>query len=499
MSDANDANVVKTEKGLFGTPKGFPTVFVTEFFERFSYYGMKAILLYYIIGNVIDANPGLGLDRATGISIVALYGALIYMSGIVGGWLSDRVLSSAALVTIGGFLIMCGHIVLALPFGATGMFVALALIILGTGGLKPNVSTMVGRLYDNPAYSKGRDAGFSIFYMGVNLGAFLATFIVGSVGQKLGYHFGFSLAAIGMGVGLFIFIVFFHRRFSKNHPNLTQIPNPLTDPEKKRILVLLGIAIIVIAAIFYIASQDKTLNIMDFAKDFITVAAIAIILYYFVRILVSKHITKKERNQVIVYIPMFIAGVLLWMIQEAGGTILAELVIHADNTILGFNVPESWYQSINPFIVISGAIFFAFLWTRMGEKQPSIIGKVVIGLILLGISYLIILPLVGDGKEGFSPVLIIVSFVVTAIGEVIISPLLLSATTVLAPRKFLSQLMAVWFLANTLAQTLNAQMASWYINDPQSYFTIIGLLPIVFALILFIARKRIMNFLEAAA
>jgi POT family proton-dependent oligopeptide transporter len=481
-----DAGKVESQKGLFGTPKGFPTVFITELCERFSYYGMKAILLYYIIGAVGGANHGLGLERQTGITIVALYGALIYLSTILGGWLSDRVFGQTRMITVGGFFIMCGHIVLALPFGIGGMFVSLALLIIGTGLLKPNVSALVGRLYDSPQYENKRDAGFSIFYMGVNLGAVIATILVGTIGQKVNYHIGFSIAAIVMAIGLFVFIVFFGRRFSYLD---TGAPNPLRSNEKRRVGIIAGIIVLVILITVGIVMYDPQFG-EHFAKTLVLAVTIALVFFCFINMLSSKEITPQERKNVTIYIPLFLAGVLLWIIQESGGNILAEFVMRANNQIGGFVISESWYQSINPIIVISGCSFFAFLWTKLGPRQPSIVAKLCIGLALLSVSYLMLVPIAKMGT-GFSPFFVVLSYVLTASGEVFISPLLLSVTTLLAPRKYTSQLMAVWYLSNAVAQSINAQTAGWYISHPMSYFSVIGILPCIFLFVLLLMRKKI--------
>ncbi|MDR0846599.1 MAG: oligopeptide:H+ symporter [Lactobacillales bacterium] len=478
------------QKGFLGTPKGFPIVFITEFFERFSYYGMKAILLYYIIAKTTEANPGLGLDNGAGVAIVSLYGAMIYMSNILGGWLSDRIWGPAKAVTIGGFFIMFGHIVLAIPAGLPALFASLALLILGTGMLKSNVSTLVGRLYDEPGMGEGRDAGFSIFYMGINIGGFLAPLVIGTVGQTYGYHVGFSLAAIGMGIGLFLFCVFFGRRYKHLQK---EVPNPIAADEKGKVIAL-AVAIIAVAAIvnggLFLSGN---LNI-DVFKYEVMIVAVGLTVFYFTRMLKSKNVTAVERKKVVAYIPLFIAGVLLWMLQEGGGTVIAELATHAKKTLGPVTIQESWYQSVNPFVVIIGAALLAVLWTKLGKNQPTLISKISVGLLLIGASYLIILPAIGP--DGFSPFWLIGSLAIVSLGEVLVSPVMLSATTTLAPRAFVAQVMGLWMLANSVGQAINACLANWYIANPFTYFLIIGLLPIIFAVVLFAFRKQILGFIN---
>src|SRR5699024_2843788 len=228
MSTSNQMIDKIPQKGFFGHPKGLFTLFFTEFWERFSYYGMRAILLFYMYYEL--RKGGLGFDYATASSIMAVYGSLVYMSGIIGGWISDRLLGSVRTTFYGGILIMFGHIVLSFPGSVTGLFVSMFLIVIGTGLLKPNISNIVGDLYRKEDIR--RDSGFSIFYMGINMGALIAPFIVGTVGQTYNFHLGFSLAAIGMFFGLLVFI------FTKGKylgPAGSNVPNPLTPAERKTV------------------------------------------------------------------------------------------------------------------------------------------------------------------------------------------------------------------------------------------------------------------------
>ncbi len=204
MATINKQKIVDSvpQKGFFGNPKGLFTLFFTEFWERFSYYGMKAILVYYMYYEV--SKGGLGLDEPTALALVSIYGSLVYMSGIIGGWLADRIFGTSKAVFYGGILIMLGHIVLAVPGSLSMFFVSMVLIVLGTGLLKPNVSSIVGEIYAEN--DERRDSGFSIFYMGINMGAFLSPFVVGTVGMDYSFHLGFGLAAIGMLIGLIVFV-----------------------------------------------------------------------------------------------------------------------------------------------------------------------------------------------------------------------------------------------------------------------------------------------------
>ncbi|BBU38033.1 hypothetical protein APP_03250 [Aeribacillus pallidus] len=263
------------QKGFFGHPKGLFTLFFTEFWERFSYYGMRAILLYYMYYEV--SKGGLGIDEATAASIMAIYGSLVYMSGTIGGWIADRLLGTSKTVFYGGILIMLGHIVLSFPGNIEALFISMTLIVLGTGLLKPNVSSVVGDLYaDNDAR---RDSGFSIFYMGINLGGFLAPIIVGTLGQGYNFHLGFAFAAIGMFFGLLTFVL-----TKKKNLGLagTQVPNPLQPEERKKVFTIFGIGALVIIAFLAITIPAGLLTINSFTM-IVSILGIVIPTCYFTR------------------------------------------------------------------------------------------------------------------------------------------------------------------------------------------------------------------------
>ncbi|MCC9677817.1 MFS transporter, partial [Streptococcus agalactiae] len=231
-------------KSFFGHPRGLSTLFFTEMWERFSYYGMRAILLYYMYYSV--SQGGLGMDKTVAASIMAVYGSLVYLSSVIGGFVSDRILGSRKTVLYGGILIMLGHIALATPFGQTALFISIALIILGTGLLKPNVSEMVGNLYGEN--DSRRDAGFSIFVFGINLGAFISPIVVGYLGQEVNFHLGFSLAAIGMFFGLLQYTLDGKKYLTEEslRPNDPLSPEEKSSLYKKVGLILIGIVIVLI-------------------------------------------------------------------------------------------------------------------------------------------------------------------------------------------------------------------------------------------------------------
>ncbi|MCQ4087949.1 peptide MFS transporter [Saccharibacillus sp. JS10] len=474
------------QSGFFGHPKGLSTLFFTEFWERFSYYGMRALLLYYIYDTTV--NGGLGFSQSTAIAIMSIYGSLVYMSTIIGGWLADRVLGKSKSLFCGGVLIMLGHIVLALPYGAPALFTSMGLIIIGTGLLKPNVSSMVGELYaDN---DNRRDAGFSLYYMGINLGALIAPLIVGTVGQKVDYHLGFSLAAIGMLAGLVVYL--FTRKKQLGLAGVS-VANPLTQEERRKVLTRFGLGALVIGAIIALTAWQGWLTIDSFTIT-IGVLGVLIPIIYFTVMYRSDKTTEIERSRLLAYIPLFIAAVMFWSIQEQGSTILG---VYADKRtqldFLGITIEPSWFQSANPFFIIILAPVFAWIWTKLGDKQPSVPVKFSLGLVFAGLSFLVILIPGQFGGGGLvSPLWLVLSYCIVVMGELCLSPVGLSTTTKLAPAAFSAQAMSLWFLAPAAAQAINALIGQLYSEQNETlYFGIIGGASIVLAIVLLLLAPKI--------
>ncbi|MEW9108438.1 peptide MFS transporter [Cytobacillus gottheilii] len=494
MSDFNKQKIVASvpQRGFFGHPKGLFTLFFTEFWERFSYYGMRAILVYYMYYEV--SKGGLGIDEPTALAIMSIYGSLVYMSGIIGGWLADRIFGTSKAVFYGGILIMLGHIVLAIPGSLAMFFTSMVLIVLGTGLLKPNVSSVVGDIYSEEDHR--RDAGFSIFYMGINLGGFLAPLIVGEVGMKHDFHLGFAIAAVGMFIGLLVFL------FTKKK-NLglagTYVANPLSPAEKKKVYTIIGIGLVVIAILVAITIP---LGILTF-DSFITligILGIGIPTAYFIVMYRSPKTTAVERSRIIAYIPLFIASVMFWAIQEQGSTILAN---YADKRtqleIAGFDISPAWFQSLNPLFIIIFAPVFAWLWVKLGDRQPSVPKKFSLGLLFAGISFLVILlPAYFGGTDSLvNPLWLVLSYFIVVLGELCLSPVGLSATTKLAPAAFSAQTMSLWFLSNAAAQAINAQIVKFYTPETEMlYFGVIGGASILLSIILFALSPKIQSFMK---
>ncbi|MFD5552274.1 peptide MFS transporter [Streptomyces sp. NPDC127068] len=430
------------EKTFFGHPRGLATLFMTEMWERFSFYGMRALLPLYLV-----APGGLNLSATTATAIYSIYLAMVYLLAMPGGWFGDRVWGPRKTVAVAASVIMAGHITLALP-GQAPFFAGLALVAIGSGLLKANISTMVGHLYDGPDDPR-RDGGFTVFYMGINLGAFAAPLIIGTIGESVNWHLGFALAALGMAIGLIQFLLGTRHLSARS----SVVPTPLTDVERRSTLRK-GLIFLAIAVVFYGVVGGAGLYTLNWALVPITLAGLIIPIVVLTRIKRDKDLSATEQTRMTGFIWFFAAAAVFWMIYDQGGSTLALFARESTNTtVLGFDFPVSWFQSINPVLVMALAPVLAWLWlalNRMG-KEPSTVVKFSSALILVGASFLVFLiPLTmsGDGTKVAVWWMVAIYFAQT-LGELCLSPVGLSVTTKMAPEKYGSQMMGVWFLAVT--------------------------------------------------
>jgi len=494
MSTINKQKIVDSvpHKGFFGHPRGLLTLFFTEFWERFSYYGMRAILVFYMYYEV--SKGGLGIDESLALSIMSIYGSLVYMSGVIGGWLADRIFGTSRAVFYGGVLIMFGHIALSIPGSIPMFFVSMVLIVLGTGLLKPNVSTIVGDLYAEK--DERRDSGFTIFYMGINLGAFLSPLIVGTVGMEYNFHLGFAIAAIGMFLGLLLFV------FTKKK-NLglagTYVSNPLSKNERKKVYTYIILGIIILGALTVVSIMRGILTFERFI-NLVTILGLVIPTAYFVIMYRSPKTTAVERSRVLAYIPLFIASVMFWAIQEQGSTILAN---YADKRtqldFAGIHISPAWFQSLNPLFIITLAPLFAWMWVKLGDRQPTIPKKFSYALLFAGLSFIVILlpAYIGGTDTLVNPLWLVLSYFICVIGELLLSPVGLSATTKLAPAAFSAQTMSLWFLSSAAAQAINAQIVKFYSEETEiAYFGTIGVASILLGVVLLFLSPIIQRYMK---
>jgi POT family proton-dependent oligopeptide transporter len=462
-------------RGFFGHPRALANLFGTEMWERFSFYGMQAILAYYLYYSVTEG--GLGMPMTTAAGLVGAYGGLVYLASVGGAWVADRLLGAERTVFYGGVLIMLGHIVLALVPGLAGVALGLVLVVVGTGGLKPNVTALVGSLYAPD--DDRRDAGFSIFYMGVNLGGMLGPILTGWLQESAGFHYGFGAAAVGMAAGLTQYVL-----GRGNLPaDARTVPNPLTGGERVRSFSVIGAGVVVVAVLVATGVID-TGNL----PTVVTWVVIATAAVYFAVILSSRKITPVERSRVLAFIPLFIASFGFWALFQQQFTVLP---IYADTRVgldtLGFHIPPAAFNSINPACIVLLAPVFAWLWTRLGPRQPSTPVKFSLGVIIMGLAFLLMVGVSATGTgASVNPLLLALVLVAFTIGELCLSPVGLSASTKLAPKAFGSQMVALFYLSVAAGSSVAGELAAHYSpeNEP-AYFGVVGAVAIAIGLGLF--------------
>ncbi|MFJ3712509.1 oligopeptide:H+ symporter [Streptomyces sp. NBC_01387] len=449
------------EKTFFGHPRGLATLFMTEMWERFSFYGMRALLPLYLV-----SNSGPHLSVATATAIYSIYLAMVYLLAMPGGWFGDRVWGPRKTVTIAASVIMVGHLTLALP--STGAFFAgLALVAFGSGLLKANISTMVGHLYKGPDDPR-RDGGFTVFYMGINLGAFFAPLVIGTVGENVNWHFGFALAAVGMALGLVQFLVGTRHLSARS----SVVPKPLSVQERNATLTK-GLICLIVAAVFYGIVVFGGLFTEKWALYPITVLGLLIPIGVLVRIKRDKDLSGLEQKKMSGYIWFFVAAAVFWMIYDQGGSTLSLFGDSSTtNTLFGFHFPTSWYQSVNPVFIMALAPVVAWIWLALNRrgKEPSTVVKFASGLFLIGVSFFVfMLPLMSttDGSK-VSPMWLVAIYFIQTVGELCLSPVGLSVTTKMAPAKYASQMMGVWFLAVTAGDCFTSLMSLAGVNLDKS-------------------------------
>ncbi|MFG2921647.1 peptide MFS transporter [Streptomyces sp. NPDC048305] len=462
------------DRAFFGQPRGLMTLSGLEVWERFSFLGMQAILVLYFADTV--ANGGLGMDPGTAASVSAAYGTLVYLVSVAGGWLADRILGSYRAVLYGGILIACGHYAMAVPT-ATMTWVGLGLISAGTGLLKPNVASMVGKLYRTE--DERRDAGFALYYMAINIGAFAGPLITGWLGDHAGWHWGFSAAAFGMTLGLIQYVLGRRHLAGRKHSaEFALAPKPM------RRAVLMIVAGAVLVAVVATALALAGWLTMDRFVDVLTVISVIAPVVYFVVMFRSPRVTAEERGRLRPYVVLFLASVVFnFILFQAYSTMMLLASTNARTEIFGFHFPASWYASALGAFEVALAPVVATVWARMGPRQPHASNKIAFGVILGGLSFLLmVLPTSGHADDSYKMAAwwIVGSYLLLGLGDVLLETSGMSATTKLAPKAFASQTMALWFLSLALANGIQAQIVKLYgeVSNP-AYFGVNGAVAVV--------------------
>lgn len=475
---ATDTDPAKPPPGddhaFFGQPRGLMTLSGLEVWERFSFLGMQAILVLYFADSV--ANGGLGMEAGAAASVSAAYGTLVYLVSVAGGWLADRILGSYRAVLYGGILIACGHYAMAVPTTAM-TWVGLGLISAGTGLLKPNVATMVGKLYRTD--DQRRDAGFALYYMGINIGAFLGPLITGWLGDHAGWHWGFSAAAFGMTLGLIQYVAGRrHLAGRKREAEFALAPGPM-----RRAVRLIVLGAVVVAAVATALALAGRLT-MDRFVDLLTLISVIAPVVYFAVMFRSPRVTPEERGRLRPYVVLFLASVVFnFILFQAYSTMMLLASTNARTEIFGFHFPAGWYASALGAFEVALAPVVAAVWARMGPRQPHASNKIAFGVILGGLSFLLMaLPTSGHSGDTYKMAAwwIVGSYLLLGLGDILLETSGMSATTKLAPQAFASQTMALWFLSLALANGIQAQIVKLYgeVSNP-AYFGVNGAIAVV--------------------
>ncbi|WP_448073697.1 peptide MFS transporter [Georgenia yuyongxinii] len=469
---------------FLGQPRGLANLFSVELWERFSFYGMQGIVLLYMYFEVSEG--GLGIERTAATGIVGAYGGSVYLFSVLGGWVADRLFGSERTMFVSAVLIMLGHISLALVPGVVGLALGLICIAIGSGGLKATITNLVGSLY-GPGDTR-RDAGFSIFYMGINIGGLIGPLLTGLAQQRVGFELGFGLAAIGMAIGLGQYAL-----ARKNLPDsVHHVPDPLPRSQYGRYIAI-ALGAVAVIAVAVATGLLTARNLADGVVGAITVAAVVL----FTVLLTSKHLDGDERSRVVSFIPMFVGSAAFWALFQQQFTVItiySDTRLQrdfADLPLLGnWTMPIPWVQSFNPFFIILLAPVFAALWTKLGSRQPSTPVKFSIGIALMGSAFLIFLPMAGVSSV---PVLwVALIMLVATLGELMLSPVGLSLATKLAPRAYPVLMVALFYLSVALGTALSGTLAAFYSEDDEAaYFGTLGAVTIGIGVILLVLSPRI--------
>lgn len=474
------------EKQFFGQPWGLANLFGVEMWERFSFYGMQSILAFYLYYSVTEG--GLGMDQAAALSIVGAYGGFVYMTSLVASFLADRVFGSEKTLFYSAIIVMIGHLALAFIPGYIGLSIGLVLIGLGSGGVKTAAQVVLGQLYTHT--DPRRDAGFSIFYMGVNIGGLFGPLITNAIWGWGGFHWGFGIAAVGMALGLIQYVAMRKTTIgAAGH----DVPNPL--PKNQYAKWLIGALIVVAIVVALVASGIIKLEWLSNITALIAlIAAIGLLAQMYTSPLISA----AEKSRLLGFIPMFIGGVLFFAIFQTQFTVLAVYSdARLDRNFFGFDLPPGLINSFNPIFIIVFSGIFAALWTKLGAKQWSTAVKFGVANIVIGCALFFFLPFAGGAENSTPMALIIWVYFLFTIAELLLSPVGNSLATKVAPEAFQSRMFAVWLMAVSMGTSLSGTLGAYY--DPtdagaeRTFFISVGIVTIVIGLVIIAFKSWVLK------
>ncbi len=450
------------DDSFFGHPAGLSTLFFTEMWERMSYYGMRALLVLFMTLSIQEG--GLGITVASATAVYGLYTGAVYFMGLPGGWIADRLIGSQQAVWYGGIIIMCGHILLAIPSDST-FFIGLIFVVMGTGLLKPNIGALVGQLYSRD--DNRRDAGYALYYMGINIGSIIGYIVCGWLQVNMGYHWAFGAAAIGMGAGLIQFRLTLYKLEGEG----MEPTQPLTSPGRKnsQFAIIGFVAALAVLAVL-ILTGAVVINPVTLAQ-YTAITITAVFLAYYAGMYAFAELSINEKKSLGALFLVCVASTFFWAgFEQAGSSLNLFGRDYTDRIIGSFEIPPAWFQSANSFFIVILSPFFAALWINLGKRlvSPNYGFKCALGLIIMATGFIVMFFAAQVAASGLpaAPYWLIATYFLHTVGELCLSPVALSAVSKLSPRRFAGQMMGVFTLTYSIGNVVAGLVAGNF--DPEN-------------------------------
>ena len=481
------------DTSFFGHPGGLQTLFFTEMWERMSYYGMRALLVLFMTASIQE--EGLAFTVATATAIYGLYTGAVYFMGLPGGWLADRLIGGQNAVWYGGIIIMLGHIILAIPSTQT-FFIGLIFVVIGTGLLKPNIGAMVGMLYSDE--DRRRDSGYTLYYMGINIGSVIGYIVCGYLAENWGYHYAFGAAAVGMAIGLV--------QYKMTRPKLlgaAATPTEELSPQARKIswMSILGFAVVVAIITFMITTGALVVDAVALAK-YVAIFFTLVFLGYYAAIYFLGNLDGNEKRRLGALFLVCIASICFWAgFEQAGSSLNLFGRDYTDRMLGSFEIPPAWFQSANSFFIIILSPFFAALWINLGKRMldPSYGFKCAIGLVIMATGFIVMFFAAQIAASGLkvAPYWLVMTYFLHTVGELCLSPVALSAVSKLSPKRFAGQMMGVFVLTYSIGNVVAGLLAGNFdpsrLDEMPGLYMQISLFSIAIGIVvlLFTLRTRI--------
>ncbi|MFT4941761.1 MAG: POT family proton-dependent oligopeptide transporter [Paraglaciecola sp.] len=479
-------NNTAMDTGFFGHPKGLSTLFFTEMWERMSYYGMRALLVLFMTASMQDG--GLLLTAASAGAIYGLYTGSVYFMGLPGGWIADRLIGGQKAIWYGGIIIMLGHIVLAIPNDST-FFIGLVLVVLGTGLLKPNIGALVGQLYSS--HDQRRDSGYTIYYMGINLGSIIGYGVCGYLQVSMGWHWAFGAAAIGMGIGLI--------QYRRTLPNLqgagAEPMEKLSPAAAKRSWQVISLFLVSVVVIGYLMLTGALVIDAVFMAKSTAIFFTAVFLLYYMYIFFLGDLNPNEKRGLGALFLICVASACFWAgFEQAGSSLNLFGRDYTDRMIGAFEIPTAWLQSANSIFIILLSPFFAALWINLAKRMitPSYGVKCALGLVIMATGFLVMFFAAQIAATGLkvAPYWLIATYFLHTVGELCLSPVALSAVSKLSPKRFAGQMMGVFVLTYSIGNVIAGLLAGNFdpnnVSEMPNLYIQISLFSIAIGIVIFL-------------